>query len=575
MLLAVVAVAVAGRAGAVSTSLVINEVDYDQPATDAAEFVELKNVSGSATGLDGWSVELFNGSTGALYQTIALPDTSLAAGDYFVICANTATTTNCDLDVAPDTNLIQNGAPDAIGLRQGTTLVDALSYEGDSAPPYTEGSGAGLDDNAASATEGLSRCTDGADTDQNNADFELRAISPGAANDCPTAGKVVVNEIDYDQPGTDAAEFVELRNVSGAATNLDTYTLELVNGSTSPAVVFQQVDLPNVSLADGDYFVICANTATTANCDLDVSPDTNLIQNGAPDAVALRESGTLVDTVSYEGDTAGYTEGSGAGLVDDGASATQGISRCPDGSDTDQNSVDLGLQTITPGAANSCPPPPDPLGTCGDGVETPIHAIQGSGLASPVSGAAHTVEGVVAGDFEGASGLNGFFVQEEDADADADPLTSEGIFVFFPSSPGVQAGDVVRVRGTVTEFNGLTELTTVTRLRDLLERQLRHAVDRHAPVRNAHEPRAARGDAHHVHADAVRDGDVHPRPLRRGRALVGRAPLHSDPGRRPGGAGDRPAAGQRPQPGPARRRLQRPEPTRRPVPGCRQHAPNR
>ena len=31
----------------------------------------------------------------------------------------------------------------------------------------------------------------------------------------------------------------------------------------------------------------------------------------------------------------------------------------------------------------------------------------------------------------GANGdLNGFFVQEEDADADADPLTSEGIFVF-------------------------------------------------------------------------------------------------------------------------------------------------
>ena len=29
--------------GAVSTSLVINEVDYDQPSTDTAEFLELKN----------------------------------------------------------------------------------------------------------------------------------------------------------------------------------------------------------------------------------------------------------------------------------------------------------------------------------------------------------------------------------------------------------------------------------------------------------------------------------------------------------------------------------------------------
>ena len=43
----------------------------------------------------------------------------LAAGGYFVVCGNAATTLNCDLDVAPDTNLIQNGAPDAVGLLSG------------------------------------------------------------------------------------------------------------------------------------------------------------------------------------------------------------------------------------------------------------------------------------------------------------------------------------------------------------------------------------------------------------------------------------------------------------------------
>ena len=75
----------------------------------------------------------------------------------------------------------------------------------------------------------------------------------------------------------------------------------------------------------------------------------------------------------------------------------------------------------------------------------------------------------MVGDFQdGPSGtngdLNGFFVQEEDADADADPLTSEGIFVFNGSSPAVdvQIGDLVRVEGSVSEFNGLTEITSFT-----------------------------------------------------------------------------------------------------------------
>jgi predicted extracellular nuclease len=40
-------------------------------------------------------------------------------------------------------------------------------------------------------------------------------------------------------------------------------------------------------------------------------------------------------------------------------------------------------------------------------------------------------------------------------------LTSEGIFVFNTSFP-VNVGDKVRVRGTVTEFNGLTEITSVS-----------------------------------------------------------------------------------------------------------------
>ena len=100
---------------------------------------------------------------------------------------------------------------------------------------------------------------------------------------------------------------------------------------------------------------------------------------------------------------------------------------------------------------------------CGDPT-TLIHAIQGSGTASPIIGSNVAIEGVVVGDFQGAGQFSGFYVQEEDADADSDPATSEGIFVFAPSSADVNVGDEVRVRGTVTEFNNLTELGNVVLL---------------------------------------------------------------------------------------------------------------
>src|SRR5688500_8814474 len=161
--------ALPAAAPAASTTLVINELDYDQPSADTAEFLELKNVSAGAINLDPYSVELVNGNAGgaALYRTINLPSDDLAAGDVYVVCANAANTANCDLDApAPDTDWVQNGAPDGVGLRNGTTLVDALSYEGNTGAPYTEGSGAGADD-AANAAEGLSRC--GTDTDVNSA----------------------------------------------------------------------------------------------------------------------------------------------------------------------------------------------------------------------------------------------------------------------------------------------------------------------------------------------------------------------------------------------------------------------
>jgi len=90
-----------------------------------------------------------------------------------------------------------------------------------------------------------------------------------------------------------------------------------------------------------------------------------------------------------------------------------------------------------------------------------IHNIQGNSTTSPLNGTTKvTIQGIVTGDFQTSSALNGFYVQEEDSEVDNDPLTAEGIFVY--NNTPVQIGDLVTVTGTVTEFYELTELNAVT-----------------------------------------------------------------------------------------------------------------
>ena len=99
---------------------------------------------------------------------------------------------------------------------------------------------------------------------------------------------------------------------------------------------------------------------------------------------------------------------------------------------------------------------------------TPISQIQGGGDVSPLAGQSGiATEAVVTGDHQGPTGLNGFFL--EDPVPDANPATSEGVFVFVPAaSPfagvDVAVGDTVRVAGRVTEFQQQTEVDNVTTL---------------------------------------------------------------------------------------------------------------
>ncbi|MGW7368553.1 endonuclease/exonuclease/phosphatase family protein [Streptomyces sp. NPDC054841] len=79
-----------------------------------------------------------------------------------------------------------------------------------------------------------------------------------------------------------------------------------------------------------------------------------------------------------------------------------------------------------------------------------IHDIQGTTRTSPLVGQqVKDVEGIVIG-VRTYGSSRGFWIQDQQADND--PATSEGLFVFTGAAPTVAVGDAVKVSGTVGEY---------------------------------------------------------------------------------------------------------------------------
>ena len=171
-------------------ALIINEVDYDQPGSDTAEFIELYNTGADSLSLDGYLIDLFNGKNGSVYRSINLGGFSLNGGDYFVVCSDATQVMNCNFEFTGSSGWLQNGAPDAIALYDSNGLIDSLAYEG-LMPGFTEGDALTLAD-SSTVTMSLGRIN-GVDSNNNLADFQANCLTPGAANiigsgDCSTAG---------------------------------------------------------------------------------------------------------------------------------------------------------------------------------------------------------------------------------------------------------------------------------------------------------------------------------------------------------------------------------------------------
>ena len=285
----------------------------------------------------------------------------------------------------------------------------------------------------------------------------LALAAPAAAVPASTS-TVFVNEIHYDNAGTDAGEFVEIAGPSG--TDLSGWQVVLYNGGNGASYNTRTLS-GTIPGAAGGYGQVV----------LDYPVDG--IQNGSPDGIALvQPDGQVRQFLSYEGGmTPTGGPASGVTSTDIGVSETSttpaGHSLQLTGTGTTYGQFTWAAPAAaTPGAANNGQtfgtgdtdpdPDPEPAEQCGDPA-TAIHDIQGSGAAfDPAFGGTRTVEAVVT-----SAMLGGYWLQEEPSDADGDAQTSEGLFVFQPgAAPTV--GSLVRVTGTVAEFGGKTQISGVT-----------------------------------------------------------------------------------------------------------------
>ncbi|MEO1641166.1 MAG: ExeM/NucH family extracellular endonuclease [Pseudomonadota bacterium] len=424
----------------------INEFHYDNDGGDVGEFIEVRVNTGAS--VESAFIELYNGNGGGIYNTLALSDatkTTAGAFDYYMFNL--------------PTNGLQNGSPDGLALINDGAVVEFLSYEG--SLTATNGTAAGLTSTDIGVSEPGS--TPVGFSLQRNADGTWRAPEAetrGAAN--TPAAALVLNEIALTTTGPDW-EFVEIFGDAGAS--LDGKAIIQVGGTGDVLTV---IDLAGLSVGADGYFLAASPEAETefslSPADVDLSFVNGSFNNTSStfllvDGLSVAEGADLdtdddgtFDVTGFAGviDSVALVEGDATGIfaysdtvVTDPSFPPAGAQRLPNGTGefeiTDFNSS----AGYTPGAENLVPP-----------AETKfIWEVQGSGMTSALVGEAVIVEAVVT-----YSVSNGFFLQEEDADADGDSATSDGIFVFTGGLPTVSLGDRVSVEGTVTEFFNETQI---------------------------------------------------------------------------------------------------------------------
>jgi predicted extracellular nuclease len=277
-------------------------------------------------------------------------------------------------------------------------------------------------------------------------------------------------------------DFVELANAGSAAYDLSGYSVQYLPGTPSATSQWQVTALTG-ALAPGARYLVAEAAGTGGTTALPTADATGTIAMSATSGTIALVSGTTALACKTAADCAADTRivdlaGYGSAVVREGggpaagAANTASVARATSLADTDDNAADFTAGTPSP--VNSAGETPGSGGGDGGGEgggstdpgTVRVHDIQGTTRLSPYTGQTVTrVPGIVTG--VRTSGSKGYWIQ--DPQADTDPRTSEGVFVYTGSAaPTVAVGDSVLVTGKVTEYypssttQSLTEITAPT-----------------------------------------------------------------------------------------------------------------
>jgi len=181
----------------------------------------------------------------------------------------------------------------------------------------------------------------------------------------PPVTDLLINEIDYDQAGTDPAEFVEIVNVGSSTIDMSRFVLLMFNGSATPATSYAPSPIPLTgSLAGGQRLVVAGPMLAVGGGALVVRlPADSVIMNGDPDGVCVWDTLRLecVSAFSYGGGimmathmgrTFSLVTGT-ATTVRDSATAVRSLCRTPDLARSGNDAVDWAqCATPSPGTPN-------------------------------------------------------------------------------------------------------------------------------------------------------------------------------------------------------------------------------
>lgn len=293
----------------------------------------------------------------------------------------------------------------------------------------------------------------------------------------------VISEFVFNHTGSDTHEFVEI--LGDMNTDLSAYWILQIEGDAN-STTGRVVSATQLGVTDDNgYFVsefssneyqngtssllLVENFSGSEGDDIDTNDDGSIdngLWNSMVDSVSVHDGGPGDLSYSNVVLNAGF---------DNGSFTPGGASRIPNGLDTDtigdwvRNDFDLagidgnsgslveGEALNTPGAENSTTTSGGGSGNGGDEniPFVPIYDIQGKSHSSSYEGLNVRSSGVVT-----AVDSNGFYIQ--DLVGDGDMATSDGIFVFTGSAPGVSVGDGINVTGSVSEYRSGSRTNDLT-----------------------------------------------------------------------------------------------------------------